>query len=488
MNRGTEHEIRVLNQLHQSCIFTSSSYTGPIPKSFSEQIRSDIEEIDQLGLNQNISDWGTRCQTERKKMNFTLLEVASRLEVTHRALQKQEKNNTATTVDLFYLEAFSLLYQVSPYILLGKKEPHLPTPMTFLNRKITQYHCFIMEHLYVYNDDDKLKHLELITKIAKLTPEKYECLVSFLVNTKTFFDITKKDPTEYIETQNPFYFFISTKPKLAASQRDTKEFWKRKVYWDAKCVLDDIVNREPERLQVLANLAACNKAAVAQLLYILTQIGFPRDHKSFRTYHCEEMFIEPSDGQTLPSYGRGSYRHKTSDESSRKNASDTTTKIKSSDSTLGPKCAEQKNPINHTQTGENDDFVYDFFQDDPYHGRTQNRSPQQAFLYCPSRHSGSPYQIDSPDFAVTIIYGNDEDLTAFLRTLTYIPHSSDDAPQPSESTSPIEYRIELGMRRVLSRYGTAELNEEEVDIISWYIDDIEIKSPISDSAPDKTSN
>lgn len=99
MNRGTEHEIQILNQLHQSCIITSSSYTGPIPRSFSEQIRSDIEEIDRLNLNQNISDWGKRCRTEREKMNFTLLEIAARLGVSHRAIQKQEQNNTATTVD-----------------------------------------------------------------------------------------------------------------------------------------------------------------------------------------------------------------------------------------------------------------------------------------------------------------------------------------------------------------------------------------------------
>lgn len=345
-----------------------------------------------------------------------------------------------------------------------------------------------MEYLYVYNDDNKLKHLELITKIAKLTPEKYECLISFLVNTKTFSAITRKDPTEHIKPKNPFYFFISTKPKLAADQHNTAEFWRRKVYWEAQCVLDDIVKREPERLQVLANLAACSNEAVAQLGYLLTQIGFPRDHKSFRTYHCEEKFIEPSEGETLPSYGRGSYRHSKAGVSTEENTSDTTTIIDSPDSTQNAELSDAENVINSTETEKTTVSVQNAPSSGTSESRKQNRPPQHVFLYSPSHHAGSAYQKDTPNLFVTIIHGNDEELTAFLRTLTYTPQGSDEAPPLSESTSSIEYRIELGMRRVQSQCGTAELNEEQADIISWFINHIEIKPPHSDPKPDEMSN
>lgn len=261
------------------------------------------------------------------------------------------------------------------------------------------------------------------------------------------------------------------------------------------------MNREPERLQVLANLAACNDTAVAELAYIIKQIGFPKDNKSFRTYHCEEKFIEPPEGEMLHSYGRGSYRYGKPDAPTEVTPSDTTTIKDSSDSVqnadhllmengfsqqdIAKTENETDNLINPEKTVKTTDSVHNCIPEETTESRKQNLQPQHVFLYSPSRHSGPSYRTDVTGFAVTMIYGNDEELTAFLRTLSYTTQKPDAAALPPKDWYPVEYRIELGIGRVTSIDGIAELNEEQVDIISWFINDIDIKSPLPNPSPNE---
>lgn len=276
---------------------------------FSEQVKSDIAEIVKHSSHKSIKSWGDRCFMARERKNHQHDHVAEFLNVSRKAIQMQEKLNGPIDVDLFYLEAFSLIYSASPYDLLGIPYPHLRCPFASPDDKRQKYCSVIINSLYDENDPDKLEYLETILKIGKLKLGKYKQLMSFLKNTSAFdngLDINPLDsPTannnQWIKTPIPIA------PDVA--QYDLETYRLKYLYWEMRLVLTDLEEHNPARLYTLAQLALADTNVAKALKYLICELGYPKDPKSLKKYPVKNFLHQPvkrrSRKKIKPEYKKG---------------------------------------------------------------------------------------------------------------------------------------------------------------------------------------
>lgn len=220
----------------------------------------------------------------------------------HRAIQRQENKNIRNEpcndrdklddIDPFYLEAFSLIYQKSPYELVGVKNPHLICPMASLNDLAPKCTGLIVRNLFDKNDPDKLAYLETITKIGKLKTQKYKKLISFLKDT-SIGHVFEIDPCNYLsekyDTQQVPQHPLSLEPNLYLSN----DYHQSYILWDACLLLNDLERHNPMRLHTLAQLSLCDEKCAKALRGLMLDLGYPNDARSLHNYHVDKVLSPP---------------------------------------------------------------------------------------------------------------------------------------------------------------------------------------------------
>lgn len=256
---------------------------------FSEQVKSDMAEIIAAGLHANITNWGTRCSEAREACGYKQEHVAELLEVNHKIIQRHEKINDLTDIELYYLEAFSLIYGVSPYSLLGLENPHAICPFTSLNTQASIYSDIIMTTLFQIDNPNKLDYLKTLTQIGKLKQAKYKKLMSYFTDTSTFSQIFEKDPLASMpETSQDWR--KDGLPLLGLRDGcDPAKYAHRHTYWEAHLLLDHLERYNPIRLRTLAQLALCDPQIAHALKVMILDFGYPKDLRSLHNYRADKL-------------------------------------------------------------------------------------------------------------------------------------------------------------------------------------------------------
>ena len=260
---------------------------------FSEQVKSDIAEIIRDGLHKNVSNWGSRCSDARNSSGYKQEHVAEFLDNDHKAIQRQEAKNAPTDIDPFYLEAFSIIYNQSPYELLGFKSPHLRCPTASPNNRVFKYSDIIITMLFDASDPAKLSYLETITKIGKLKLTKYRQLINILRDTTVISQVFATDPLSKLPKDHNKWREKRVPLLLHPDECDPNEYAQRYVFWDACVVLDDLERHNPMRLHTLAQLALCDTKGATMLRGLMLDIGYPKDARSLRNYHVDKLLAPP---------------------------------------------------------------------------------------------------------------------------------------------------------------------------------------------------
>lgn len=258
---------------------------------FSEQVKSDVNEIYTRGLHKDVDCWGYRCGIARVENGFTYDEIGELIGVHHKSIQEQEKKGKPAEDDSFYLEAFSLIYHQSPYTLLGIPSPHLLCPFVSKSNQNSKYCNVIINSLYDENDSNKLAHLESLTKIGKIALPQYTKLLSFLRDLVIFGDTFNINPLEHSTAESDCWHKIPIPPLLDADQYGSNLYHQRRIFWEARYVLNDLEKHNPARLHVLAQLALCQPDAANILKSIVIDAGFPKDPKSVKKYNVDSILI-----------------------------------------------------------------------------------------------------------------------------------------------------------------------------------------------------
>ena len=243
-------------------------------------------------LHIGITGWGDRCSVARTTSKYTYDDVAELLTVSHKAVQIQEGKNKTTNIDPFYLEAFSLIYDRSPYYFLGLKSPHSVCSTGTPNKLVAKCSNIIIGFLYDESDNDKLEHLETITQIAKFKTPKYRILMDFLSETRTFSNILNSCPLTQPSADDDRWRYKGIGQLLESDQRNSKEYYQRRIFWEACYVLKDLEKHNPARLLVLSKLALCDANDARVLRHIIFGAGFPKDPKSIQSYNVDSILIK----------------------------------------------------------------------------------------------------------------------------------------------------------------------------------------------------
>ena len=265
---------------------------------FSEQVRSDVQEIVENQQNQNVVNWGKTISQFRTKKRITLCEVAHKLGVCHKTIQLQESKNDPATVDPFFLEAFSLVYHMYPYELLNLPPKHPVNPFLSPNDKNSKYSNVIINTLWDGENPNKLSLLKAITTIGRLTDERYDYFMSFLSETRSFKNVLKIDPLDCKAADDHSWreFFRPVVGKV--DDRNSDLYQTTYTLWEAFLVIDWLEKFDSVRLDNLARLSLCDEECAKKLVYLVLEIGYPKDPKSLRNYDVDSLALKFSDPPT----------------------------------------------------------------------------------------------------------------------------------------------------------------------------------------------
>lgn len=294
MGLTSNKKAKTLDKLHYFFNHTDEYSAEPgRPLDFSEQVKSDMAEIISAGLHKNVSNWGSRCIDARNANGYKQEHVAELLDNNHKAIQRQEAKNTSADIDPFYLEAFSLIYNQSPYELIGLESPHLRCPTASPNNRVFLYSDIIITLLFDVSDPEKMSYLETIIKIGKLKQAKYRQLMTLLKNTTAFSQIFEIDPLNYLPKEHTNWREIRTPLGLHSNECKPDEYAQRHILWEACLVLEDLERHNPIRLYTLAQLALCDIKSAKTLRGLILDFGFPKDARSLRNYHSDQLLASP---------------------------------------------------------------------------------------------------------------------------------------------------------------------------------------------------
>lgn len=261
---------------------------------FSEQVKSDVNEIYNKGLHKKVDGWGYRCGVARVENGYTYEEIGELIGVHHKSIQEQEKKDRPATNDSFYLEAFSLIYHHSPYTLLGVQSPHLSCPFVSRSNQNSKYRNVIINSLYDESNPNKLAYLETITKIGKTASPQYTKLISSLKDMAIFSSTLNISPLEDPAAESDDWRGIPLPHLLDSDEYGSSLYHQRRIFWEAQYVLNDLEKHNPARLHVLAQLALCGSDAANILKTIVIDAGFPKDPKSLKKYDVDSILIRSS--------------------------------------------------------------------------------------------------------------------------------------------------------------------------------------------------
>lgn len=244
-------------------------------QTFAEKTKKDVAQIVADGLNQNISDQGSRYKKYRESYGLSYEELADIIGVHRKIIRQMEEPSPNAVVDPFYLEALSLIYHQDPYTLLGLT-PAIINPFR-MNR--TGHADYIMNTLTAYPSDKMENYLQSFGKIAGLTKGQFELLCQFLDNLSAFNGI-KRNLKEiscgqrFVQEPSPNRFSID--------QRESLEY-ERAVLIEKVCFeIQALDIKDHHKLRQLALWAAGGEQILEVLHAIMILGGFPKRKDSVK--------------------------------------------------------------------------------------------------------------------------------------------------------------------------------------------------------------
>lgn len=269
-------------------IVEKAEYNGELEGRmvFYKLVEREITDIVSRGLNRGVVGWGIRCKDIREQKKHTPQEAADIIGISRRSLQNEENKIEAITVDPFYLEVFSLLYNESPYTLLGLNPP-LIDPLRTVDDTLSMYMNAIITSLYVEDDPEKIEYLGVIAKVATLSDDMQRKLVDFLkCNTKLFADVFRQDVLKLPAAHdNSWRGKMTDRVFIQDTSPTAKE--RCNMYTSLLRALNHLENRRSPRLKELAQLSALDGTMgqkVRKVVYALIALAeFPRVEKALRS-------------------------------------------------------------------------------------------------------------------------------------------------------------------------------------------------------------
>lgn len=292
------------------------------------KISNMINRISDEKLNEDIEMWGLRCQKARKSRGFSLEDVSKIIGFSTEIISKQESFNDKRTVELFYLESFSLIYRISPYDLLGTKfqvlrriplpeNQKLPeesmkefvarletvvveeglvrrdedclSPMTSADTIFSHYCRIIMEELFVEGDEEKLEYLRLLITIARL--RDYQPLIDAFEVLPIYQTAMALDLSNHWERGSLKWRFLYINEKMTSDQKKTPRYQLLYTYHEARMVLEDLEQRASPLLEKLAKLALSKNTCHTLIKVMMKEGGYPSSQKSLVKYKVETAFV-----------------------------------------------------------------------------------------------------------------------------------------------------------------------------------------------------
>lgn len=285
--------------------------SGKLHQSFSKQVLADVQAIIDAGQNKGINDWGERCRREREKKKLSPDEIAKLFQVDRSTIQDQEKKvkgemsrSRPIVVDWFYLAAYSLIFHMYPYDLLGIENPHFICPMSTLEDSSTKYAMIIFGSLFDENDPEKLSQLDNILTIAKMSKDAYDMFQKRLFfkddsqallkayNEEPLDDPSAKaiiaeqldkDPDKVLDRQKKNVKYMASFTKDGSNTG--------RIYMEYTIAMKDLIQNRPDRLRLLAQLALGGET-VANLIKA-TFASYPVHPKSLTWYYWGDQVIAP---------------------------------------------------------------------------------------------------------------------------------------------------------------------------------------------------
>lgn len=268
-----------------------------------EQVKEMVKTIGELQLNKNIETWGNTLSALRKEKGYTYQDLAEILNVTHRTVQKQEKTKD---IDLFYLEAYSLIYGRSPFSLLKveipdelieaetaeerfrKRQKYANHALSDANDQFVKYYNIILGSLYDETSPEKIDRLKVVTKVGKLNAFNYLTLLTSFKKFQFSSRIVSIEPDSSPEANNDSWRSVWRQLcPLTNEQRYTARHEQLAAFWDAHCLLEDLRDRKPTRMKVLAQLALADKPIMDYLKALLLGIGYPANPRGIPDYDID---------------------------------------------------------------------------------------------------------------------------------------------------------------------------------------------------------
>lgn len=246
---------------------------------FPKLVELEIQDILSKKKNIGVSGWGTRCKEIREKKNHTPAEAAEIIGISRKSLQNEENKNEETDIDPFYLEAFSLLYNESPFTLLGLPEP-AAEPFRDLDDTISKYINAIFASLYIEDQPEKIEFLEVIAKIAALSDNNHNKLISFLKkNTRLFPEVFKQNVLNNPTAKDYSWRKKTLELSYYRNNLSPAAIKQRIIFAHAYRMVENLEKRRSPRIEELAQFAVSDGETgkkVKKVLYeIIESAGYP---------------------------------------------------------------------------------------------------------------------------------------------------------------------------------------------------------------------
>lgn len=256
--------------------------------TYYQKISSAISSINDeiLTAAESQKSYAERLQYQRELCGYTCAEVGAMIGTSHTWVQGQERINTKRPVSKYYLEVFSLIYQVSPHYLLGKTDntgyinDKCIEPMFDLEPRIMNKVHLILECLCQESEIFELNQrlLETFLKICDAKPDWYRIIKDCLLSAPVVVQLIDKElPTEEYndDTWKVFYYADSTDRMTVGSCFQ---------------VIYDLGIRDPQMLTLMGQLALADAPLKQAICDWMEYGGFLSKPRSFReNVHIEKV-------------------------------------------------------------------------------------------------------------------------------------------------------------------------------------------------------
>ena len=287
MPQSEEKKENTLIRLRKNFDRFDSFFRYGEPISHSQIAQRQVSAIVRKKMNVGFSGWGAICKEARLHSNFTLQEVAFELNVSHAAILDQEKIEEKYTIDPFYLEAFSILYDVQPMILLGFRKERAFDPMRAIGNEFDQWQNIIFNSLYMERSPLKTEFLHALAVIGAM---KYNVLMILAEIFKTIPSL-KHIPEIQLSDDNykllrDKYDWMDDYTKLLPMGADpeSQQYKDRRVYLYARTVIDDLLYKRSPVLRLMAQLSVCDEDIMKLVIAIVSHGGLITGKRSLVNY------------------------------------------------------------------------------------------------------------------------------------------------------------------------------------------------------------